>query len=610
MTEYGRGQAPEPWHPEDPLYGDPGWTGQHQVPQHYPQDQQQYQQPQAQYQQHQQYPQQQYATQQHQQYPEQYGQQVQPQMQPQQMHPQMHPQQMQPHMQQPVAQQTYGGQAWDTGQMIGLTDPQAAHPQAAHPQVAADPYATGQTYVGADPYAGGEAYAGAAGYAQQPAGYPGEAPDLYTSDEAYPPPAPPNQRHLAPERTEDAPDTDEDDDEADEPASAGRRTDRKGAKGAKGGNGAASGKSGKSGKGKKKGRNGVACLFTSLVLIGIVGGGGYYGYSFLQDRFGAPADFTGAGTEPIDVEIKPGSGLGQMGRTLKEAGVVASAEAFVSAASANPKGKNIQPGVYPLRKRMSAKEAVAVMVDPTKLNVVTIPEGWRNAAVYEAIDKKLKLQSGTTKDVAKRELKNLGLPTWADSANPKMIDPLEGFLYPARYDLTVGMKPEDLLKQMVAKANESYAAHGVEAKAKELGLSSPLQVVTIASMVQAEGMSHDDFKKMSDVIYNRLKPTNTVTNRKLEFDSTINYLKGTSNINVSRTETRTLDNPYNTYFHAGLTPGPIGNPGDDAVNAAMNPDGGGWMFFVSVDGKKTTFTRTFEEHDELVKEFNRRQSNR
>ncbi|MFJ3924389.1 endolytic transglycosylase MltG [Streptomyces sp. NPDC090022] len=591
MTEYGRGQAPEPWHPEDPLYGDPGWTGQHQVPQHHAQE--------PQYQQ--QYPQE-YQGQQYQQqqpYPEQY--------QAEQYHAEQYPQHQQQAYPQMMSapQQTYGAQVWDTGQMIG----QAAQPQTAYPQA---PQAV------ADPYVGPDAYGGADPYGQQPAVYPGETADLYATPEAYPPPVPPHRRAEAEEQAEEwqdevlddstalgheddpRPAGDGDDDGAEAPA-AGRRADRASARGGKG-------KAGKGkGKGKKKSRNGVACLFTSMVLLGIVGGGGYYGYSFIENKFGADADFTGAGTDPIDVEIPNGSGLGEMGRILKAKGVVASAGAFVSAAQAHPKGGNIQPGLYPLRKQMSAREAVELMTDPSKLNVVTIAEGMRNAAVYQMIDKKLKLSDGTTQETAKRELKNLGLPAWADSDNPKMKDPLEGFLYPARYDLAHDMKPEDLLKKMVAKANESYAAHGVEAKSKALGLSSPLQLVTVASLVQAEGMNHDDFKRMSEVIYNRLKPTNDVTNQKLEFDSTINYLKGTSNINVSRSETRTLDNPYNTYFYKGLTPGPIGNPGDDAVNAALNPDGGGWMFFVSVDGKKTTFTQTFDEHEKLVAEFNERQ---
>ncbi|MFC9299141.1 endolytic transglycosylase MltG [Streptomyces sp. NPDC057011] len=558
MTEYGRGQGSEPWHPEDPLYGDQGWTGhqtqQGQAPyggdpqQQYPQEQQ-YQQP---------YPQQPQQPQYVQQHPQH------------QQHPQYVQQQHQGYA--PQQQPVYDNQGWDTaqGQYVGV--------------VQGDPYA------GADPYA-----------SQPVPVYPGaEAPDLYTTEEAYPPPQPPGRRHLVPEQAEDVDEEPEEsflaggggrgDDDGDEPGT-GRR-------------------SGRSKGGKPKKRSGMACLIAAAVIIGVVGGGGYYGYTYLKAKFGAPEDFAGEGTdEVVEVEIPKGSGLLQMGAILKKAGVVASAQAFADAADKAqkaPGGKAIQAGVYPLKKRMSAAAAVAVMSDPSKLHMVMVTEGMRNVDVYKAIDKSLGQQEGTTHEVAKREFKNLGLPAWANS-NPKIMDPLEGFLFPARYDLSKESTPDSVLKQMVKKANENYAAIGIEGKAKELGLDNPLQVVTVASLINAEGMNHDDFKKMSEVIYNRLKKTNDVTNQKLEFDSTINYLKGTSNINVSRTETRTLDHAYNTYFYKGLPPGPIGNPGDDALNATLNPDKGGWMFFVSVDGNKTTFTKTFDEHEKLVAEFNERQ---
>lgn len=256
---------------------------------------------------------------------------------------------------------------------------------------------------------------------------------------------------------------------------------------------------------------------------------------------------------------------------------------------------------------MSAKSVVEVMSDPSKLNVIIVAEGLRNVQVYGAIDKKLKLQEGTTAELAKREVKTLGLPAWAEGAQ-NVKDPLEGFLYPARYDLTTGITPQDLLKKMVKNATEKYAALGIEGKAKDLGLKSPLEVVTVASLVQAEGNKHEDYRKMAAVIYNRLKPTNNITNQKLEFDSTINYIKGTSNINVSREETRSIEDPYNTYKNRGLPPGAIGNPGADAFNAVLNPDKDGWMFFVSVDGDKTTFSKTLAEHNKLVEEFNARQA--
>ncbi|MEU6310532.1 endolytic transglycosylase MltG [Streptomyces sp. NPDC047014] len=581
MTDYGRGRGPEPWHPEDPLYGDQQWSGhqaqqaqQGQVPyggapqqQAYPQEPQYQQQYPEQYQQYPEY-QQQYAQQQHQpQQPQQHQQYAHPQQQAQ--HPQQYaePQQQHQHQQQQgyaPQQPVYDEQGWDTGQ---------GQYQAA---VQTD------LYAGVDPYT------------QQPVTeYPGEAPDLYSTDDAYAPPTPPGRRHLEPEPVEEEEEPEGtlltggggDDGDGEEP---GRR-------------------GGRSKGGKPKKRSGTACLLAAVVIIGVVGGGGYYGYSYLKERFGAAEDFAGEGSgESVDVEIPKGAGLGQMGRILKEAGIVASAQAFVDAANANPKGKAIQPGVYPLKKKMSAAAAVAVMVDPSKLNVLTVAEGWRNSKVYEAIDKKLGKPQGTTQEIAQREAKNLGLPAWAGN-NPKLIDPLEGFLYPARYDLGKDTTPETLLRQMVKNAADKYVELGVEAKAKELGLENPLQVVTIASLVNAEGKNHDDFRKMSEVVYNRLKKTNDVTNQKIEFDSTYNYVKNQSEINFNLKEAQRFDNPYNTHFIKGLPPGPIGNPGTDAVTATLSPDRGGWMFFVSVDGDKTTFTKTYEEHLKLVAEFQERQ---
>ncbi|MFD3698683.1 endolytic transglycosylase MltG [Streptomyces sp. NPDC058646] len=555
MTEYGRGRGPEPWHPEDPLYGDQGWTAhqtqQGQLPyggdpqQQYPQEpqEQQYQQQypaaypqQPQYGEQQQYAQQQYTEQQH----------LQAQSQP----------------QQPV----YDSQGWDTGQ-----GEYAAAAVQADPYVAADPYAQ-QTVVA----------------------YPGEAPDPYSTPEAYPPPQPPDRRHLEPEPDEAA---EEEagtpllaDDDGDEPPGRGSRR---------------AGRS-KGGKGRKQ-RSGAACLIAALVIVGVVGGGGYYGYTYLKDRFATAEDYAGEGSgETIDVEIPQGSTLTAMGNILKKAGVVASVEAFTTAANVNPKGKTIQPGVYPLKKKMSAAAAVTLMTDPTKLNVITVPEGKRNVEVYKAIDKRLGKPEGTTEEIAKREGKNLGLPAWAGN-NQKLMDPLEGFLYPARYDISKDSTPESVLKQMVKNASDKYSELGIEGKAKELGLENPLQVVTVASLVNAEGKNHEDFRKMSEVIYNRLKKTNDVTNQKLEFDSTYNYIKGTSEINFSIKEARALDHPYNTHFVKGLPPGPIGNPGADALSATLDPDHGGWMFFVSVDGTTTTFTQTYDEHQKLVADFLERQ---
>ncbi|MFF1358816.1 endolytic transglycosylase MltG [Streptomyces sp. NPDC058297] len=561
MTEYGRGPGSEPWHPEDPLYGDQGWGQQAADGQSAYGGQGQY------------HPQQ-----------------------PQQQHPQGQQQPQHPHQAQQQPQQ-YGGD-WGTGQ---------------HDQYGQQQYGGGQQY-GGQPQGGGwdtgqhghvpynpdpvDAY----GAQQQPVAYGGEQPDLYGTPDAYPPPEPPGRRGAAPEpetNWDPGPDQgehaffagggDDDADDYDDPRDRGARR-------------------GRGGKKPKKRRSG--CAFLVLVIfVGAVGGVGYFGYQFYQDRFGSAPDYAGSGNgESVSVDIPPGAGGYVIGQRLKDAGVIKSVDAFVSAQEQNPRGKSIQDGGYTLEKEMSAESAVELMLSPKSRNNLIIAEGRRNAWVYEQIDTRLGVAKGTTQKVAKKDYKKLGLPSWAMN-EPNVKDPLEGFLYPSSYGVAKGAKPETVLKQMVSRATQEYDAMGVEKKAKSLGLDSPWQLITVASLAQAEGTSHDDFRKMAEVVYNRLKPGNEQTNGMLEFDSTYNYVKGQSKIDLSLAELRKYDNRYNTYYYKGLPPGPIGNPGEQALKGAINPTSDGWYYFISMDGKTSEFTKTNDEHQKLVDEWNASRKN-
>ncbi|MFR9792244.1 endolytic transglycosylase MltG [Streptomyces sp. MB22_4] len=558
MTEYGRGPGSEPWHPQDPLYGDGGWEGQQAYAGHQAayggRSQQQYpQQPQ-----YGDWSQGQQPGYDGQQYPY-YGDQGHPQYDPQ-YHGQ-HPQ----YPQQPDHSGHQGG--WDaTG---------------THGQV---PYA-------ADP---GDPYG------QHPVAYGAEQPDLYGTEDAYPPPEPPGRRRPEAEPEPDPVADDEEEhaffagggeDDEEEHELAGRRERR-------------AGKGRKPVKAKKR-RTGCACMVVVLVFGGGLGGVGYYGYKFYQNRFAPAPDYAGEGTgETVTVEIPKGAGGWDIGRRLKEAGVVKSAEAFVHAQGTTPGGDSIQAGAYLLKKEMSAASAVRMMLDPKSQNNVIVTPGERNVAVYQAIDKKLEISAGSTEKIAKKEYRDLGMPAWARNS-PEMKDPLEGFLFPGTYPAAKGMKPDTILKQMVAQAKERYAAYGLDAKARSLGLHDAFELVTVASLVQAEGKTHDDFRKMAEVVYNRLKPTNTETNQLLQFDSTYNYAKGTSNIHISEKEINSNQSPYNTYTHKGLPPGPIGNPGEDAIKAALSPTHDGWIYFVATDGTTNTeFARTYEEFKQLKEKFN------
>ncbi|WP_275559308.1 endolytic transglycosylase MltG [Streptomyces sp. 5-6(2022)] len=594
MTEYGRGPGSQPWHPEDPLYGDREWSGHRAVAGQDPYAQDPYAQQDTYAQDP--YPRDAYGQDPygqgaytqgpygqdpygHQQYPHGYPQDPQAQHQqpqwdgqdagyPHQRDPQEYPGQggSYPAQGYPAQDGSYGG-----------TDPQ-------------DPYGgQGASYPGQDPYQGQGQQDPYQGQGQQGTQ---QMPTVPAEHQV------PRQREAPEEPPLQADDEDDhpfftdgggrgDADDADDDGEDGER-------------------SGEKGKPKKR-RSGVACLFVTVVLVGAVGGGGYYAYDFWQTRFGPAPDYSGSGTGRIEVEVPSGSGNAEIGSILADKGVVKSSGAFVEAVEDS--GKFVQPGTYTLRKEMSGAAAVKLMLDPSSSNALIVTEGMRDATIYAAIDKKIGLKAGTTAGVAKKEAKNLGLPSWADD-NSKIKDPLEGFLYPSRYSVGEGAKPADVLRKMVAEANRNYSGLDLEGKAKDLGLKSPLQLISVASLVQAEGITHDDFRKMAEVVYNRLKPANPETYGKVEFDSTYNYIKNQSKIDIPISEIKQYDNPYNTYFYKGLPPGPIGNPGHDALKAAMNPTSDGWYYFISLDGKTSKFSKTYADHRKWVDKFNKqRKSN-
>lgn len=339
----------------------------------------------------------------------------------------------------------------------------------------------------------------------------------------------------------------------------------------------------------KKRRSGSACLVMTLLFTGVAGGGGYVGYQYWQNHFAAPPDFPGQGTGTVEVQIPDGATLAVMGNILKKAGVVESVDAFTAAAAKS--GANLQGGTYELHLRMSAAAAVALMMDPTSQNALVIPEGFRAGQIYARLDQRLGLSSGTTQAAARSA--DLGLPSYANG-NP------EGFLFPSRYSLSKSGKPADILARMVRQAQAEYAKDDLVARARQIGMT-PYQVIIIASLIQAEAQQPQDFGKVSRVIYNRLSQ-----NMALGFDSTINYALGRSTLHTTTADTR-LNSPYNTYLHKGLPPGPIDNPGHEAIEAALNPEAGNWLYFVTVKPGDTRFTASAAEHERNVQAFNQYQ---
>ncbi|MFE0424249.1 endolytic transglycosylase MltG [Streptomyces sp. NPDC058953] len=223
---------------------------------------------------------------------------------------------------------------------------------------------------------------------------------------------------------------------------------------------------------------------------------------------------------------------------------------------------------------------------------LVVPEGWRAAQVYEAVDRALGEPPGTARRAAATAARHL--PPEA-RGNP------EGYLFPATYPVDATTTPAGLLARMVDTANRRFTADPITAGARRGGMSV-YETVGVASIVQAEAATAEDMGKVARVIRNRL-----ARGMPLQMDSTLNYALRRSTIDTTVADTR-IDSPYNSYARKGLPPTPIDNPGDQALRAAIDPPPGEWLFFVTVTPGDTRFSTTYTEHLRHVADFNARRA--
>ncbi|MEV4164839.1 endolytic transglycosylase MltG [Nonomuraea dietziae] len=345
---------------------------------------------------------------------------------------------------------------------------------------------------------------------------------------------------------------------------------------------------------RRRNRGGfLAPLLAMIVLVGIIGGGGYYGYLWLSDAL-VPDDFKGPGTGQVVIEVKDGQSASDVAKTLQAQGVVASERAFTNAIASAGKSSALQPGQYTLKKGMSAATAVDLLVSGKKLqNTVLIKEGERLSSVIAILAKQTKKPAEEFFEAAK-DKEAIGLPRYARG--------LEGYAFPATYQFEPNASATQILTQMVDRYTQAAGKTNLEEAARQLG-HTPAEIMTIASIVQAEAGTREDMPKIAEVIYNRLalKPP-----MNLQMDSTVMYGLKKYAIEASNADLRSTSK-YNTYMHQGLPPGPIGNPGEHAIEAALNPSDSGYLYFVTTDPKNkvTKFTAREDEFWKLKAEYER-----
>lgn len=339
---------------------------------------------------------------------------------------------------------------------------------------------------------------------------------------------------------------------------------------------------------EKPGRGALiaALVVFGLVLVAIAA------FFFKDQVLGATAEnYQGAGGDEVIVEVRDGQTLSDIGATLTENGVVASAQSFITAATADDRAQLIGPGYYRLAEKMSGEVALNAMLDPANFVVtrVVFPEGLREDQVIKRLTRATDLSVGKFR-AAIKDADQLGLPKFAKGN-------AEGFLFPATYEFAPGDSARNMIQAMLTRYTEAADSLRFVSMSKKTGYS-PYEVMVIASLVQAEGHP-DDYGKVSRVIYNRLS-----AGMPLQLDATVNYALRKTDINLSPNEIATKS-PYNTYQNTGLPPTPINQPGEGAMRAALTPDEGDWLYFVAVnpDTGQTKFTSDYDEFLTFKAEF-------
>jgi UPF0755 protein len=326
----------------------------------------------------------------------------------------------------------------------------------------------------------------------------------------------------------------------------------------------------------------IAVFLAVPLLAGVAISAGYESvHNWFINRYG---DYAGPGHGTVTVVVPPGASLMSLGPALLADQVIEAVRPFDAAANAATNANALQPGTYQLHYHMNAALAVSLLLSgKTRVShTVTIPEGLRASQIATVLAARTGYPVSDFMKIINHPPAALGLPSYAGGK-------VEGYLFPDTYSLQPKEKPLQILQTMVAEFKQKMAALHLISRARAVNLT-PAQVITIASLVQAEG-NGTDFGQISRVIDNRLNQ-----GMKLGFDSTVFYAMGKYGTSATIAQTR-YNSPYNTYLHTGLPPGAIDSPGLAAIQAALHPPHGPWLYFITVNLKTglTKFTASYAQ---------------
>ena len=313
---------------------------------------------------------------------------------------------------------------------------------------------------------------------------------------------------------------------------------------------------------------GIGGVLLALAIIALI--------DLVRPGVSSAPDFSCGSTSDQEVVISISSGQSgsAIARDLAQAQVVKSSEAFFRVAVSDPRSASIAPGNHRVSIGICAQDALEQLLDSSRItNLLAINDGEWISEITVKLEK-----IGFQRSEIESALKGVVLPTGYSS--------LEGLLFPAHYSFDSSTAISTVVQELVKRSLSEIRRAGIN---RPVDGFSPQELLIIASLVQAEG-DRQDYSKISQVVRNRLR-----IGMPLQFDSTVHYIKGTRGSVFLSTQSTLINSAYNTYRRYGLPPGPINNPGAQAMVAAANPLAGDWLYFITVSPGDTRFTSKIEE---------------
>jgi UPF0755 protein len=326
----------------------------------------------------------------------------------------------------------------------------------------------------------------------------------------------------------------------------------------------------------------VLIWFLAIVFILVVAGVFFFSYAFYQMY--APIG-NGSGGEKI-FEITTGEGVKEIADRLKAENLIKSDYWFEVYVWLERSESKFQAGKYFLSPDLSAAKIAdtisgGMIIDE---NVwVTIPEGF----TLKQIEARLVAAGLDGAGLAKEKISSFQ-SQYSFLADAPASAFLEGFLFPDTYKFQKDVSRRELIQKMLDNFDEKITEKvRVDIKSQDKSIFS---IITVASIVEKEVKTPDERKIASGIFWQRLSD-----NYPFESDATLSYLLDDKNDRHTIEETK-IDSPYNTYKYAGLPPGPINNPGLEAIEAAAYPTKTDYYFFLTESGTgKAVFAKTLQE---------------